>query len=53
MILDYFGDIFFSRKNNLPEQISHILVFRPDHLGDMVFSIPSLEILKEFAIDIV
>jgi len=47
MILDYFGDIFFSRKNNLPEQISHILVFRPDHLGDMVFSIPSLEILKD------
>ncbi len=47
MILDFFGDLFFSRKKNLPEQISHILIFRPDHLGDMVFSIPSLEILKE------
>ncbi len=46
-ILDYLGDLFFSRQRLIPEKITNILVFRPDHLGDVVFSIPSLEILKE------
>ena len=46
-ILDFIGFLFFSRKREIPKNISNILVFRPDHLGDVVFSIPSLEILKE------
>ena len=46
-ILDFIGILFFSRKKNIPREISNILVFRPDHLGDIVFSIPSLEILQE------
>ena len=46
-VLDFIGDFFFSRKKNIPRKISNILVFRPDHLGDVVFSIPSLEVLQE------
>jgi ADP-heptose:LPS heptosyltransferase len=46
-VLDRVGGSFFEKKRERPETIERVLVMRPDHLGDVLFSFPALRALRE------
>jgi ADP-heptose:LPS heptosyltransferase len=46
-LLDALGGAIFSRKSERPAHIERVLVLRPDHLGDVLFSFPALKSLRE------
>ncbi len=45
--VDALGGKLYPPKGELPESIDRILVMRPDHLGDVLFSFPALKALRQ------
>ena len=45
--LDAAGEALFRARRARPEKIARALVMRPDHLGDVLFSLPALHALRE------
>lgn len=45
-LVDEAGGLLFARRRERPAEIRRVLVFRPDHLGDVVFSLPVLQALR-------
>ncbi|MDA1001596.1 MAG: hypothetical protein O2807_13910, partial [bacterium] len=45
--LDAVGHLLFRRKRTRPAEIRRVLLMRPDHLGDVVFSLPAVRALRE------
>ncbi|MBT5947630.1 MAG: glycosyltransferase family 9 protein, partial [Nitrospinaceae bacterium] len=46
-LLDRVGGSLFEKKRERPEILKRVLVLRPDHLGDVLFSFPALRALRE------
>ncbi len=46
-LLDGAGGRLIRRKRKRPETLRRVLVLRPDHLGDVLFSFPALGALRE------
>ena len=46
-LLDGAGGRLIRRKRKRPETLRRVLVLRPDHLGDVLFSFPALKALRE------
>lgn len=46
-VLDRAGGSLFEKRRERPETVERVLVMRPDHLGDVLFSFPALRALRE------
>lgn len=45
--IDLIGSKIFQQERERPQNVSRVLVMRPDHLGDVLFSFPTLEFLQD------
>lgn len=45
--VDGVGERLLARRREWPAEVRRVLVFRPDHLGDVVFALPILRVLRE------
>lgn len=46
-VVDAVGHSLFRGRRERPAQIRRVLLMRPDHLGDVVFSLPAIGVIRE------